>query len=55
MYTFCRDALAVVRRQYGFKASPRKHDHKLHDVKANDAPALEQVSDCRVVKAYNTD
>ena len=42
---FCRDALAVLRKQYGLEASPRKN-HRHHDVKAQDAPALEQVSDC---------
>lgn len=42
---FCRDALAVLRRQYVFEASPRKQDHKHHDLTATDAPALEQVSD----------
>lgn len=42
----CRDALAVLRRQYGLEASPRKKNHRNHDLKAQDAPALEQVSDC---------
>lgn len=42
----CRDALAVLRRQYGLEASPRKKNHQNHDLMANDAPALEQVSDC---------
>ncbi|KAL3157553.1 hypothetical protein ABBQ32_012008 [Trebouxia sp. C0010 RCD-2024] len=37
-----RDALAVLRRQYVFEASPRKQDHKHHDLTATDAPALEQ-------------
>ena len=40
----CRDALAVLRKQYGLEASPRKkHGH--HDVKAQNTPALEQVRD----------
>ena len=40
---FCRDALAVLRRQYGLEASPRKKNHQHPDLKAQDAPALEQV------------
>lgn len=43
--TFCRDALVVLRRQHGLEASPRKKNH-CHDLKAQDAPALEQVSGC---------
>ena len=39
----CRDALALLRRQHGLEASPRKKNHRHSDLKAQDVPALEQV------------
>lgn len=40
----CRDALAVLRRQYGFEASPSKRKRKLLHADEEDGLALEQVS-----------
>lgn len=40
----CRDALAMLRKQYGFEASPKKRKQKLREGNEEDGLALEQVT-----------
>ncbi len=44
MHAVCRDALAVLRRQYGLENSPRKRRQEIPHHNEQDGFALEQVT-----------
>ncbi len=44
VHAVCRDALAVLRRQYGLENSPRKRRQEMSHHQNQDSLALEQVT-----------